>query len=877
MLPAVCRLARNAGCAAVGLLDLLGDGSEGALDRLVRFSSAVYDAYMEHDVRLNVLGVENTASLIRLFTTVVEADGSGGRSISREPWLAFLLRVADLYRVVYQAPLVVAEETPEAVLRLLVDILLNRLVSVEEGTASSPQAVLERFARPQVLTGITDAFAQLLIVLCRMDLTLALGQWVEGQFRPQRDEEEAGEIWPLDPLGSPARVQLFDGMAEDLQIVQGIIQSIGWRSRNQFKDLWELLSSQLNVPEGGGYGMFSDGQILDDSLISVEHRRMAIMGLTSMLRKVTETRDGASVVPAAEADDGAGEEEEKDDSLRPPSGRTSTGRPSSPGIVDEVVALPARPRSRSMLSRSIGGNESDDGEDEEGGGARTFEIEYNTTHFSELDWLRRLTREVLDAREQSMQWKGIDLTMLISSIMNFLGNQIRSPNLLLRKEAIKSILVLSDLFGRGHFQWMLALYHAILAKDTTSDVRSRTYLALGMCKAIAVLNKCGADGEAAMALSKDMIADVQALVRESAAAKTDEGVETSLSLRLAGFRGLTFLVEARVTTILLPMLPKLVPVIIDAMGDGKPSRLQTCALQLAFLLMEKYPKECEEKDFTRQAIDSAVETCSAPMAPFHVCDLVFAGFGRLLTSFSLSQQHRQRLLPLTRHQLHAQNFNRRLLVLNLMFTSMFSAGNKTDGAEPSAVDAAAIAEARNSERQHDVLQLLRNVRVGGKSEEMVSRVLPQLLLDVFQIDQLMTLLLSEFLSAGSHPVMMVHVLREVFQHLVRTARENVMLKWALVFVESLAKATGASHVRRVWGLTCVFLAAARNKHLRCLFAEAASHVSLDEELVVLAATDFYDSYAREDASTRERFLRLVDEASEGLAARILALLDEEAQ
>ncbi len=74
-----------------------------------------------------------------------------------------------------------------------------------------------------------------------------------------------------------------------------------------------------------------------------------------------------------------------------------------------------------------------------------------------------------------------------------------------------------------------------------------------------------------------------------------------------------------------------------------------------------------------------------------------------------------------------------------------------------------------------------------------------------------------------------------------------------------------------------FLAAARNKHLRCLFAEAASHVSLDEELVVLAATDFYDSYAREDASTRERFLRLVDEASEGLAARILALLDEEAQ
>jgi hypothetical protein len=164
-------------------------------------------------------------------------------------------------------------------------------------------------------------------------------------------------------------------------------------------------------------------------------------------------------------------------------------------------------------------------------------------------------------------------------------NTSRSPFLI--EEVLHSIVLLSDMFvGRGGlFQWMLGYFLELAAEQAGEDDFLLRHLVTGICKGVAVLH-----------ITIDMSPHFEAVQRTLLEA-LNSGRHSN---QLAGLHGLMYLLDGRVSRVVLPILDALCKLILRGIRTATESKILLMLYSTAFAIIEQYPIEAEDVLFTSQ-------------------------------------------------------------------------------------------------------------------------------------------------------------------------------------------------------------------------------------------------------------------------------------
>jgi len=160
-------------------------------------------------------------------------------------------------------------------------------------------------------------------------------------------------------------------------------------------------------------------------------------------------------------------------------------------------------------------------------------------------------------------------------------------------------------------------------------------------------------------------------------------------------------------------------------------------------------------------------------------------------------------------------------------------------------------------------------RAGPPEAELLSEILPQVLIDFFPASDVVNRVISEFISPGQpHPPLLAGVLRQIFRAAVVQDQQSMLTEWVLVSLPNFTRRAPLSH--SIWCLTCFFIAASNNPHLQDLFPhllyrgrgpEAITSTSHeDRRLFCLAGADFFTMLT--DKRQRDKFIQTFETAAE---------------
>ena len=98
-------------------------------------------------------------------------------------------------------------------------------------------------------------------------------------------------------------------------------------------------------------------------------------------------------------------------------------------------------------------------------------------------------------------------------------------------------------------------------------------------------------------------------------------------------------------------------------------RLHEHMLAALFLALQQYPRHTEVQSFAKVALDYALRLGASASTPPRIMRVIFRGFTRVLTSFSLSHTHRDYINSFALSKLASEHF---LLAMGLMITCMYT-------------------------------------------------------------------------------------------------------------------------------------------------------------------------------------------------------------
>jgi hypothetical protein len=115
----------------------------------------------------------------------------------------------------------------------------------------------------------------------------------------------------------------------------------------------------------------------------------------------------------------------------------------------------------------------------------------------------------------------------------------------------------------------------------------------------------------------------------------------------------------------------------------------------------------------------------------------------------------------------------------------------------------------------------------GCMMQAVAKVVPQILEDFFTVDQIMSLVLGEFVRTplAGRPELMAHVLLKVLRQLTVTSD---VAKWIIMCLNNFLQMSPFRYC--VWALTCLFIAASANAVLQVWYYARANACSLSLSL-----------------------------------------------
>ncbi|EFA83096.1 Huntingtin family protein [Heterostelium album PN500] len=263
---------------------------------------------------------------------------------------------------------------------------------------------------------------------------------------------------------------------------------------------------------------------------------------------------------------------------------------------------------------------------------------------------------------------GINFTPIIEKLKHafetFIINAMCPP--LLRKEILKTVILLSDLFNREQFTWMYRIFQAIYNNlEDNDDFLLKQHLVLGICKGLAVIQPDNTTTD------PQYPQQVFEILKQSLE-------HPNISVQQSALDGILYLLEGKVNRFiqgpLLQFLFRWIPARLST-SPFPPIPLTLRVLATMFLLIEQYSRESEENSFTKRAVVICT-TLGQNSIPLPIVYGIFRGLDRLLVSFSLSHSQREYISHFAMKSLPLDNPIRSLMGLALMVTCMYT-GDET--------------------------------------------------------------------------------------------------------------------------------------------------------------------------------------------------------
>ena len=480
-----------------------------------------------------------------------------------------------------------------------------------------------------------------------------------------------------------------------------------------------------------------------------------------------------------------------------------------------------------------------------------------------------------------------------------------APPLMLLTEAVRSVVILSDLFyEESQFEWMLLKLNDIQRNHPIEDEIMHSVLRIGICKALSVLGHADQD---IIDRNKKMI---------------DIGLKSNnISQQTSCLHSLLYLLQSRsrsstsstystndLSSIFLPIIMDHLRVALPHSSPVNNPEAQTLVSEIylgtlwsiAFHVMENSSGKNggitsgSYISWYKETVHLAINVIktSISFSPSHGLYLTLvSGLQRLVTSNSLSnirhteskihgeggnefQYCRQQILRLATDLLSESNPIVIIPALQLFLSCIYSdIPNNRKGSNilVSSSNNDNVSSTENTiefglcDDPELLMQTMEQIsiifdcvrRSNSKVAELLCYdVLPSILLDFFPAADVINRVINEFISPGQpHQVMLAWVLFEVFKHGAQQNQTNMLQEWVLMALPNFTKRSPISH--SIWCLTVFFISAASNNAwLQAMFPYLQQRYGYyqdeDKKLFCVAAKHFYNNLS--DKLHKQKFI-----------------------
>ncbi|KAF2077646.1 hypothetical protein CYY_001033 [Polysphondylium violaceum] len=492
---------------------------------------------------------------------------------------------------------------------------------------------------------------------------------------------------------------------------------------------------------------------------------------------------------------------------------------------------------------------------------------------------------------------GINFTPIIKNLLetfeSFLINPMCPP--MLKKEILRSVVTLSDLFNRDQVSWMFKLFTSIYKSDESDDFLIKQHLILGICKSIAILQPTTPASTISGTINEP---NHPVQIFEMLSAALDH---QNISLQVSALDGILYLLEGKVNKYIQgPLLQFLFKWIHSRLSTAPfpPVQLTLRVLATMFLIIEQYSREAEETSFTKRAVFTCINLGQQASTPVPIVYGVFRGLDRLLVSFSLSHSQRELISHFSLKSLPSENPIRSLLALGLMVTCIYTGDetgitslnftkstssfgttsiNSLTAFEGGLTDAPPLSyssdinyssttlegseevmdsnerqrfsRVNNMEKVKMLFDKIKCVSQSSYEAYVLSEVIPTVIVDLFpSVDQILSFILGEFLKQSkTSPKIMCQILSRVFSLLIENDNNNsnvdernnqhLINYWIIICLQNFFQIQNPSHC--LWALTYLFLSSSPSKSFKLLESEFSNKIQTNEKLFLIVAAEFY--------------------------------------
>ncbi|KAH3745108.1 Huntingtin family protein [Pelomyxa schiedti] len=388
---------------------------------------------------------------------------------------------------------------------------------------------------------------------------------------------------------------------------------------------------------------------------------------------------------------------------------------------------------------------------------------------------------------------------------------------MIQRQAVESIVLLSDLFTREQHEWVLSImYRIIMHSDVPDDFITKGLTILAILKSMAVVTPHPSTMWPKISFE---------LVKYALESRI-------LWLHAVALSGSLYLLEANYVS--QGLLTLLMRFIVTQLSSTAAFMIRPLLLSVMFHIIDQHHHEAEVQGFTQQALTQALNIWNSRNCHTTVVQSLCLGFQRLLLSTSLALSHRETIARFATKQLASQAVNAvsSLLSFGLTLVVMYSSAAYDEVVtKPSPVDNPA------STNNVEHLKLLFTVLRKGaflQQAKVVVDILPSVMVDLFPADEVLSLILNEFIKLKEpNPQIVAQLMFEVFGILQSKGYHHTVEDWVCMCAPNYLQ-----HDNKVamWALNCLFLAASRNPLLRSLFPEYVEQTS--EPVLILSAAEF---------------------------------------
>ncbi|KAJ8026358.1 Huntingtin [Holothuria leucospilota] len=417
-------------------------------------------------------------------------------------------------------------------------------------------------------------------------------------------------------------------------------------------------------------------------------------------------------------------------------------------------------------------------------------------------------------------------------------------------ETVKSVLVISDIFTeRSQFEWMFDTLLEVNKYHYVEDEIINQYVVPGICKAAAILG-----------MDKDVSEKVSKLLEVTLRSN-------HLPSRVGALYGALYLLESDVIEDVNVFIPVLVEYIsrnivqISHSISGLSQKHTLVMLAVTFYLLEYYADILAGSQFTKTVLKHLLNTASLSddTTSLLVYKTILLGLERLLVAKALTAHESDQLRKLATDRLCLPSSPVHALpALGLLLTSSYTREELSRRSYPAGEQPEEDVDSSDPEEFVQALErqsiLFDRIRKGYPTEaSLVAEVLPTFLEDFFSPQDVMNKVIGEFLSNQQpHPQLMATIVYRVFAGLHRQGQSELVQDWVLLSLSNFTQRTPVAMA--IWSLSVFFMCASTNQWVQNLLPLVLSRMgkleSLDRELFVLFAKDFYRSQITESSARR---------------------------